>query len=198
MAFGLPLQLYASREDLDALEAAAMWFAAGAHMACGQKRKYTGEDYIRHPANVRSICRKFGVHNSFALAACWLHDVVEDTDVTFQQLDALFPHAVCRLVHEVTEISRPEDGNRAVRKAIDLEHYKKASNFGQAIKVADLIDNTESIVQHDPDFARVYLKEKQALLQVLVLAPDPMLNHANDQLALALRRLEELDAPDAP
>jgi hypothetical protein len=50
------------------------------------------------------------------------------------------------------------------------------------IKVADIIDNTKSITAHDPDFARVYLKEISALLDVLVDADPNLLALAHDQL----------------
>jgi hypothetical protein len=67
----------------------------------------------------------------------------------------------------LTDVSRPEDGNRAARKAIDLAHTAKASPAAKTIKLADLIDNTRSIVERDPDFAKVYLQEKARLLEVL-------------------------------
>jgi hypothetical protein len=59
------------------------------------------------------------------------------------------------------------DGNRAVRKAIDREHLAKASPAAKTIKLADLISNSRSILQHDPKFAAVYLAEKRLLLEVL-------------------------------
>ena len=53
-------------------------------------------------------------------AAAWLHDVVEDTPATFEELEREFGPEVTRLVRELTEVSRsPSDGNRAARKAID-------------------------------------------------------------------------------
>ena len=68
---------------------------------------------------------------------------------------------------EVTDVSKKEDGNRAVRKHIDLMHLANASPEGQTIKLADLIDNTESITKYDPGFAYKYMREKRDLLQVL-------------------------------
>lgn len=81
--------------------------------------------------------------------------------------DPDFGAAVAALVIEVTDVSRPSDGNRAARKAKDRDHLAKASPDAQTIKLADLISNTQSIVEHDPAFARVYLAEKEALLDVL-------------------------------
>jgi hypothetical protein len=71
------------------------------------------------------------------------------------------------LVEQLTDVSRPEDGNRAKRKAIDRAHTAKASPEAKTIKLADLIDNTRSIVELDPGFAKIYLVEKVLLLEVL-------------------------------
>jgi (p)ppGpp synthase/HD superfamily hydrolase len=78
-----------------------------------------------------------------------------------------FGKQVAALVADLTDVSRFEDGNRQARKCIDREHTAKASPDAKTIKLADLIDNTRSIVAHDPDFAKVYLGEKRQLLKVL-------------------------------
>ena len=74
---------------------------------------------------------------------------------------------IATMVNWLTDVSRPEDGNRARRKAIDREHTARAPAEVQTIKLADLISNSRSIMQHDPEFARVYLEEKRLLLEVL-------------------------------
>jgi len=140
------------------------YFAAGAH--AGQVRKYTGEAYVWHPLAVAQTV--FSVtDNPDMICAAVLHDTVEDTPVTIQQIDLMFGAAVSRLVHELTDKSRPEDGNRAVRKAIDREFLLNASDEAQTIKLADMIDNSISIAKYDPDFAKIYMEEKRALLKVL-------------------------------
>lgn len=144
-------------------------FAIGAHEAIGQRRKYTGEPYWHHP---RAVARMVWTEtlDARSTAAAWLHDVLEDTQVTVETIGMLFGAEVAQLVAEVTDVSRPEDGNRAARKALDRAHLASASPEAQTIKVADLIDNTSSIVQHDPGFARIYMAEKRALLTVLAAA----------------------------
>ena len=74
---------------------------------------------------------------------------------------------IATLVGWLTDVSKPEDGNRAVRKAIDREHTAAAPAEAQTIKLADLISNTKSIMAHDPTFAKVYLEEKRLLLAVM-------------------------------
>jgi hypothetical protein len=67
----------------------------------------------------------------------------------------------------MTDISQPQDGNRATRKAIDREHTARAPAEAQTIKLADLISNSKSIMKHDPAFAKTYLEEKRLLLEVM-------------------------------
>ena len=141
-------------------------FATAAHAACGQLRKYTYEPYIVHPAEVVSIVRSVP-HTDEMVAAAWLHDVVEDTGVTIEVIRAEFGTEVAELVGWLTDVSRPEQGNRATRKAIDRAHTAMAPAQAQTIKLADLISNTRSIMEHDEAFAKTYLEEKRLLLEVM-------------------------------
>lgn len=129
-------------------------------------RKYTGEPYINHPSAVVEIVRSVP-HTDAMIAAAWLHDTVEDTAATIEDIDCEFGSEVASLVEMLTDISKLSDGNRAVRKEIDRRHTARASAEAQTIKLADLIDNTESVVAYDSSFAKVYLAEKKVLLEVL-------------------------------
>ncbi len=145
----------------------AQVYAMAAHAAVGQRRKYTGEPYIVHPAEVASIVASVHGATPEMVAAAWLHDVVEDTGVTYTDIHMSFGPEIAQLVSWLTDVSRPEDGNRAKRKAMDREHTAQAPAEAQTIKLADLISNSRSIMQHDPEFARTYLEEKRLLLEVL-------------------------------
>jgi (p)ppGpp synthase/HD superfamily hydrolase len=145
----------------------AQVYAMAAHAAVGQKRKYTGEPYIVHPAEVAKIVAGVPGATPDMVAAAWLHDVVEDTGCTFTDIHMAFGIDIATLVGWLTDVSKPEDGNRAVRKAMDREHTASAPAEAQTIKLADLISNSRSIMAHDPEFARVYLAEKRALLEVM-------------------------------
>jgi (p)ppGpp synthase/HD superfamily hydrolase len=87
--------------------------------------------------------------------------------VTIEEVRAAFGDTVAALVADLTDVSRLEDGNRVARKALDLAHTAQASPEAKTIKLADLIDNSHSIIAHEPGFAKVYLREKAALLEVL-------------------------------
>ena len=157
----------------------AIQFATKAHE--GQTRKYTGEPYIVHPLSVMEIVKTVD-HTEEMLMAAVLHDTVEDTDVTLQDIDREFGPVVAQLVEELTDVSKPEDGNRAFRKGLDREHSAQASAQGQTIKIADLLDNTKSITEHDEHFAKVYMKEKALLLQILDKADKILLKKAQKKV----------------
>lgn len=138
-----------------------MVFAMNAHK--GQERKYTGEPYITHCAGVVWLV-KTCVHTPEMVAAAWLHDTVEDCGVPLATIEEKFGLKVATLVEMLTDVSKPSDGKRAVRKAIDRAHTAKASWKAKTVKLADLIDNSRSIIERDPEFAKVYLTEKRLLL----------------------------------
>ncbi len=154
-------------------------FATERHAAIGQVRKYTGEPYINHPSSVVELVKSVW-HTDAMLAAAWLHDTVEDTETTIDEIEREFGIRVASYVDMLTDVSVPADGNRAVRKAIDREHTAKAHPDAKTIKLADLIDNSRSIVERDPEFAKVYLEEKRLLLEVLKDGDQTLWNIANE------------------
>lgn len=152
----------------------AMTFARKVHAQ--QERKYTGEPYFIHLAEVAAIVAstlavdEFGFED--AVATAWLHDTVEDCEVTLNEIENLFSYRVALGVSGLTDIET--GANRAERKAKARERLAACSGWIQTIKCADLISNTSSIVKHDPTFATVYLEEKRLLLDAMDKA-DPRL-----------------------
>lgn len=143
----------------------ALCFATKAHE--GQTRRYSGEPYIAHPIAVAEIVRSVP-HTSDMIAAALLHDTIEDcVGVTFERIRHEFGDAVCEIVIWLTSISDIIDGNRAARKAADRDYLAGAPRIAKTIKLADIIDNTRTIRERDPEFWRVYRLEKIALLDVL-------------------------------
>lgn len=148
------------------IDAAAM-FAQGAH--AGQVRKYTGEPYWHH---CRAVARRvFGQTGDEEMtAAAWLHDTVEDTPVTVGVIVDTFGLRVALLVAELTDVYTHEafpNCNRKARKAAECKRLADVSDDAKLIKRADITDNTSSIIEHDPRFAKVFLAEITALLKVL-------------------------------
>lgn len=162
----------------------AKLFAAYAHR--NQVRKYTGAPYFDHLSEVASLVAPLvGPH---AQAAAWLHDTIEDCEVTATLINAMFGDAVAHMVVELTNAPLSA-GNRKARKKIDRDRLHASFAAVQNIKVADLISNTASIAEHDPKFAPVYLKEAAELLDALKRADDNLLRAAWSVLEKAERRL---------
>ena len=141
-------------------------FATAAHAAIGQKRKYSGDDYIVHPQRVAAIVEKHGGTDEM-IAAAWLHDTVEDTDVTLELITKTFGYEIASIVEGLTDVSLPSDGNRAKRKSIDRMHSASASTEAQFVKCADIIDNSWDIAENDLSFAKVYKSEVFLLLNAM-------------------------------
>ncbi len=148
------------------LIAQAKAFATQAHARIDQRRKYSHQPYDVHLKAVAALVSEVA-GDPHMIAAAWLHDTVEDTPATVEDIERAFGADVAQLVDELTDVSRPGDGNRAERKRLDRQHIARASVRAKTIKLADLIDNCRDICQHDSRFARVFLKEMEALLDVL-------------------------------
>lgn len=166
----------------------AMKFARHVHR--DQVRKYTGQPYADHLAEVAGIVAALlpttagGRSDAeYIVAVAWLHDCVEDQNVTANELLVHFGPIVCDAVHLLSDL---EQGNRAERKAASRARLAAAPSWVQTIKVADLISNTSSIVKHDPKFAVVYLEEMRLLLDVLTDADPGLLAMAREQLYNAI------------
>jgi len=161
----------------------AMKFAKEVHQH--QRRKYTGNPYFDHLAEVAGIAMSVGwhcvdVHPDKFMAVCWLHDCMEDREVNRDTLQELFGFDVALGVTCLS--NQVEKGNRSTRIASYKDQLALSPGWVQTIKCADIISNTSSIIEHDPKFAMVYVEECRSL----VLA----MSNANCHLrALALEGL---------
>lgn len=177
-------------------------FATEAHRRIDQRRKYTDRPYETHLKAVAEIVRSVAGDPEMR-AAAWLHDVLEDTPATAEEVERAFGTGVAGLVVELTDVSRPSDGNRAVRKAIDRRHLARASDRAKTIKLADVIDNCTDIVRNDPRFGRVFVAEASALLEVLDGGHPALLGRARKVVQRSAEKLglgelaeeSELDPP---
>ncbi len=146
----------------------AICVAATAHRT--QTRKASGLPYISHPAAVASILVQAGISDPNMIAAAWLHDVVEDTDVTLEDIAEQFPAEVVQLVDCLSEMKYDESGTKipwAERKA---HHIRKMSCVGvdaKAVMLADKLHNMMTMVDEQakqPDFWDRFNASKADLL----------------------------------
>jgi len=154
----------------------ATTFATEAHK--NQVRRLEGGPYSQHPIRVAKLVTTIEGWTEIHVAAALLHDVVEDTPITIETIEQEFGMFVGELVFELTDTLRQPGENRAKHKARELELWPNKSTWAQNIKCCDVIDNSESIIRLDPDFAVVYCKEVMRMLQVFDKADKNILERA--------------------
>lgn len=183
---------------MQSLEEQARRYATEVHAAAGQRRKYTDEPYIVHPAAVVDLVRSV-TGNEYMLAAAWLHDTVEDTGTTLEDIRQQFGCEVAELVGMLTDKKQPQAKNRTARKVAHFRHTAAAAPDAQTIKLADIIDNTRAIVQYDPHFARIYLVEKQVQIGLLQQGDATLWQQAQTTIAqgMAQLRAKPYNVPEA-
>jgi (p)ppGpp synthase/HD superfamily hydrolase len=139
--------------------------ALAATKHAGQVRKYTDEPYTCHLHAVVGLLERHGVTDPNVLAAAYLHDTVEDTETTVAEILDAFNEPVAELVYWLTDT---ETGNRSTRMTMAAWRLGRAPWDAKMIKLADIIDNSRTIVTHDPGFARKFLAEKKQVLAQMV------------------------------
>ena len=165
-------------------------YAINAHKRIDHRRKYTQHPYSVHLAEVAKHVSSV-TDDPDLIAAAWLHDVVEDTSATLYDIELEFGKAIAELVEDLTDVSKPSDGNRATRKAIDRQHLTQASPGAKTVKLADLIDNCQDICKNDKRFAKVFLEEMDPLLSVLQEGDTTLYELAQKTYAKCWRDLEK-------
>jgi (p)ppGpp synthase/HD superfamily hydrolase len=119
---------------------AALSFAAARH--AGQRRDADQAPFILHPLEVAQLLRGRD-YPDHVVASGVLHDVIEDTDVDYQELEERFGAAVATLVRDVSE--PPGGGDYATRKARLREAVAHASADAAAVYAADKVAKTREL-----------------------------------------------------
>ena len=125
----------------------ALHFAADKHR--DQRRKDAGASpYINHPIEVAELlARVGGVRDLVVLQAAILHDTIEDTQTTPDELEEHFGKRVREVVLEVTDDTTLL---KADRKRLQIEHAAHLSSQAQLVKLADKISNVISVTNTPP------------------------------------------------
>jgi len=124
----------------------AATFAAERHR--DQRRK--GKDaspYINHPLALASLLAERGERDPTVLMAALLHDTVEDTATTFEDIERAFGREVAEVVREVTD---DKTLPKAERKRLQIEHAARLSRPARLVKLADKICNLRDMVVSPP------------------------------------------------
>ncbi|MDH0899002.1 HD domain-containing protein [Comamonas aquatica] len=125
----------------------AVSFAADKHR--NQRRKDAeASPYINHPIALANVlANEGGVDDVAVLCAAVLHDTIEDTEKTPEELQAIFGPKVASVVMEVTDDKSLE---KSVRKQRQVEHAPHMSREAKLVKLADKISNLRDILASPP------------------------------------------------
>lgn len=152
-------------------------FVRKAHNRVGQRRRYTGEEYFVHPAEVAAIAA--AIHYDYQdevplhvfLAVAWSHDLFEDTDATREELMTYLrnwpKNDLAQYFLGVETLTDPDSPNLNREQKIALQNIRLANapRWIQGLKLCDNFCNIKSIAVHDPDFAGTYVHDKAETLK---------------------------------
>lgn len=167
-------------------------FASSIH--ADQEKFYDAKPYVMHLEQVANVLLYFGFYDRTILAAAYLHDLLEDTEVPRDVVEKLFGYDIFFLVTSVTD----EPGkNRKERKARTYPKIKHAGENAVALKLADRIANFKyAMVNGDRRMMRMYMAEHvEFSSQLRTLGQlDNMWNYLEQRMADAARILEKENA----
>ena len=177
-------------ELTDAVAAATEWH--------GSQTRKDGAPYLSHLLQVCGLVLEHGGSHDAAVAAL-LHDAVEDTDVTFEEVGARFGAAVQSIVRECTDSIEgegrgPDTWER--RKALYLSHLVSASADAALVSACDKLHNLRSMVRGEVSSSSFHAPAHRQLwfYESLITAldergdvPSPILDELRSLTALAWR-----------
>ena len=179
---------------------AAILFAARKHR--DQRRKDPeASPYINHPIEVAEVLARIGgVNDLEALQAAILHDTIEDTDTTAEELELTFGRAVRSLVEELTD---DKTLPKQRRKDLQIECAPRLSVHAKCIKLADKICNVRDLTHKPPadwsperrmeyfDWCRRVLESCRGINEELAREFDSVVSEGAERLAIEHPRLRE-------
>lgn len=125
----------------------ALEFASKKHK--DQRRKDSDSSpYINHPISLANVlCNEGKITDSKVICAALLHDTIEDTETTEDELKSIFGKSITKIVVEVTD---DKSLPKKERKLAQIEHAKHASKRAKLVKLADKISNLRDILTSPP------------------------------------------------
>ena len=137
----------ATASRADAMLIGALNFAADKHRNQRRKDK-EASPYINHPIMLAKILAvEGGVEDGLVLSAAVLHDTIEDTETTYDELAEEFGREIADVVLEVTDDKALP---KAERKQLQIEHAPHLSRAAKLVKLADKIANVRDVADHPP------------------------------------------------
>lgn len=169
----------------------AIAFAAEKHTH--QRRKNSDQSpYIEHPIQVALYLWEVGgVTDADVIIAAILHDTIEDTNTTFEEISREFGERAAGIVMEVTD---DKSLPKQVRKQLQIEHAPSLSSGAKLVKLSDKISNIRDVVTDPPlnwDIQRraEYLRWAKAVVAGLRGINQTMENEFDKIVTVGLQKL---------
>jgi (p)ppGpp synthase/HD superfamily hydrolase len=129
-----------------------------------QYRKFSNEPYFTHPSRVADIVARF-TKDKDVIAAAYLHDTLEDTKTSYEELDAIFGKKITSLVQELTSVKK--DLVKIGKPQYLLNKMQKMSSDALLIKSADRLDNVSDFRKASEKFRKKYIEETYYIIKNL-------------------------------
>ena len=124
----------------------ALIFAADKHK--NQRRKdLENTPYINHPIEVANFLIKHGITDSNIIICALLHDTIEDTNTSFEEIKELFGEEIALTVRDCTDNKKLD---KITRKKEQIEHAKYIRNNAKLVKLADKYSNISMLAINPP------------------------------------------------
>lgn len=132
-----------------------------------QFRKFDNNPYFYHPKRVAEIISKYkkSKYLPHLISAAYLHDILEDTDLSTKHLKSLFGDLVTSIVKELT--SDQKKINQFGKQKYLADKMINMSSWALVIKLADRLDNLSDLNKASNDFKKKYIKETFYILKEL-------------------------------
>jgi (p)ppGpp synthase/HD superfamily hydrolase len=160
-------------------------FATRKH--AGQQRKYSPVDYIMHPIAVAKILEELGCAEHL-LSAALLHDTVEDTSTTLEEIERHFGQTIAELVREPT--SDKKQVQKVGKTEYLIEKLNQMSSDALTIKLADRLHNIMDLGNADLEFRRYYISHTLSLLKSLNREITPIQRKLISKINLVIQKLD--------
>lgn len=131
----------------------------------GQIRKFEQKPYYIHPKRVAHILYQFKISRNInkLIAAAYLHDIVEDTDTTLEEIRENFGDLVASIVDEIT--TDKTESQLIGKKEYLANKMLKMSSYALTLKLADRIDNVNKIQWTPDSFKNKYIEETYYIIE---------------------------------
>ena len=158
----------------------ALEFATQKHL--GQERKFSGEAYINHPIAVADVLKHY-TNDIRLIQAGLLHDTLEDTKTTYNELIDNFGKEVADIVVELTS---PSNMDKSQKRFILTDKMNKMSDGALTVKLADRLNNVSDFDTAPKHFIKKYKPETEYILDNLDRNLSPIQQKLVDQIRLKI------------